>query len=152
MNRLGKSLTTCVLAFAIAALGCTARTPPRVVLPGAAPVELAELLDRYPLAADQPVRAERLAVTAELSYHLVQVRPGAGERPHLHAQHDLVVLLLLGQGTQWINRQPAAVRAGDTLAIPAGASHYFVNTGNTPAAALVIFSPPHDGSDQVSTE
>ncbi|MBI1814663.1 MAG: cupin domain-containing protein [Deltaproteobacteria bacterium] len=134
--------------LAVGVVGCAQHRPPQVVLPGL-PTNLSELATRYPLAPGQPVRAERLGATAHVSYHFVQLAPGAGERPHLHAQHDLIATILHGRGTQWIGEQSIEMRAGDSATIPAGTPHSFVNTGDCPSAALVIFSPPYDGSDQV---
>ena len=135
-----------ILMSAIA--GCVARAAPQIILPDGART-LAELMAQYPLAAGQPVRAERLGASASVSYHFIQLAPGAGERPHLHAQHDLVVMLLRGSGIQWIRDQSLALKAGDSVVVPAGTPHRFVNTGDNPAAAFIVFSPPHDGSDQV---
>ncbi|HVN87492.1 MAG TPA: cupin domain-containing protein [Candidatus Binatia bacterium] len=137
-----------VAASLFAVCGCGPRPIPRVFLPDQ-PTTLAELCRRYPLAPGQSVRVDRLGVAANASYHFVQLSPGAGERPHLHAQHDLAVTMLRGGGTQWIRDHALPLQAGDSAVIPAGTPHRFVNTGDTPAAALVIFSPPHDGSDQV---
>jgi mannose-6-phosphate isomerase-like protein (cupin superfamily) len=139
-----------VLAFLVAGLlGCAGRRSPRLALPSAAAANVEDLIVRYPLAKNQPIRADRLGATADVSYHFVQIQPHAGERPHLHAHHDLVALILRGAGTQWIGDRAIPLGAGDSVVIPAGTPHYFVNTGNDPAVALVLFSPPHDGTDQV---
>jgi len=130
-------------------LGCAASVPPHLLLPDATPVSLSELAARYPLPPDKPVRTERLGATAHVSYQLVQLQPGAGERPHLHAQHDLIALILAGHGTQWVGERAYPVATGDSVVIASGTPHRFVNTGEEPAAALVIFSPPYDGGDQV---
>jgi quercetin dioxygenase-like cupin family protein len=130
-------------------LGCAASVPPHLLLPDAAPVSLSELAARYPLPPHKPVRAERLGATAHVSYQLVQLQPGAGERPHLHAQHDLIALMLAGHGTQWVGERAYPMETGDSVVIASGTPHHFVNTGEEPAAALVIFSPPYDGGDQV---
>lgn len=137
----------CFCIVLVVVPGCAPRPSPRVVLPDGAPV-LAELQAQYPLG-QQTVRAERLGATANLSFHFVQLAPGAGERPHLHAHHDLVVTVLRGSGTQWIGDRSLALKAGDSAVIAAGTAHRFVNTGDGIAAALIIFSPPHDGGDQV---
>jgi len=135
-----------VLVAAVEA--CAARQAPHALLPDRSPM-LTELTAQYPLAAGQSVRAERLGATTNLSYHLVQIAPGAGERLHIHAQHDLVVTLLRGVGTQRIRDELLPLKAGDSAVIPAGTPHRFVNTGNEVSAAFVIFSPPFDGSDQI---
>jgi len=131
-----------------AVCGCASRPSPRLLLPDGS-LTVSELAARYPMAPGQKVRAERIGTTANVSYHFVQLAPGAGERPHRHAQHDLMVTVLRGGGTQWIREAALPLQAGDSAVIPAGTPHRFVNTGAGPAAALIVFSPPHDGSDQV---
>jgi mannose-6-phosphate isomerase-like protein (cupin superfamily) len=136
-------------AVALALLwGCTSTRIPTVWLPDGR-VDVAALTVRDPLAAGQAVRAERLSATERVSVHFVQLAPGAGERSHLHATHDLTVIVLQGSGTQWIRAESLSLQPGDSAVVPAGTPHRFVNTGDGVAAALVVFSPPHDGSDQV---
>jgi len=137
------------LLLLVPLLGCAKSVPPHLLLPGAIPVSVSELAARYPLPPDKPVRAEHLGATAHVSYQLVQLRPGAGERPHLHAQHDLIALMLAGHGTQWVGERAYPMERGDSVVIASGTPHQFVNTGEEPAAALVIFSPPYHGGDQL---
>ncbi|HUI28026.1 MAG TPA: cupin domain-containing protein [Candidatus Kryptonia bacterium] len=138
-----------MLLGAVGLCGCAGRTPFRIVLPDLPATSVAELTARYPLATGQTLRAERLGATANVSYHFVQLAPGAGERPHVHARHDLVVTVLRGSGAQWIRDQPLPMKQGDSAVIPAGTPHRFVNGSDGVAAALVIFAPPYDGGDQV---
>ena len=137
------------IVLTIGPFGCAERRPTQVLLPGVPDVTVEALETRYPLAAGQSVRVERLGSTTNVSYHFVQLAPGAGERLHLHTTHDLLAVVLRGAGTQWIAQQAKSVHPGDSVLIPANTPHRFVNTGDTSAAALIIFSPPYDGSDQV---
>ena len=77
------------------------------------------------------------------------MRVRTGEQPHLHAAHDLSVTLLDGCGVLHVAGLPTAMKRGDVAFIPRGTPHYFVNSGSAPAAALVTFAPPYDGTDQV---
>ena len=140
-------LSTVLLAALIS--GCAAQRSPHLLLSAASSTTVADLAHHYPLAPEQTIQIERLAITDETSTHFVQVRPGGGELPHVHLRHDLVVIVLAGAGTQRIGKQAFALRAGDAATIPAGTLHYFVNDCDVPTAALVVFSPPYDGSDQV---
>lgn len=72
------------------------------------------------------------------------------ETPHMHGRYDLNVLLVQGKGTLWLQGTAHPMRVGDTAFIPKGASHYFVNESDEPAAALVTFAPPFDGPDAIS--
>lgn len=81
------------------------------------------------------------------SRHVIWVRDR--EVPHVHAKHDLVVMVLRGQGTLWLRDAAIPMAVGDAAVVPAGVPHWFVNTGDAPAAALAIFSPPSDNRDFV---
>ena len=129
-------------------VGCGAR--PQLILPDihvAGGGSVGAVLAAHPLAASDTISALPLGGTDSLSFHLIQIRDR--ERPHLHATHDLVVTLLRGQGHLYIRGRAHAMRAGDVGVVPRETAHYFVNSGCTPAAAFVTFTPPYDGKDQV---
>jgi mannose-6-phosphate isomerase-like protein (cupin superfamily) len=105
------------------------------------------LLAKPRFARPDNIIAVTLAVGADSSHHLVQVRQA--EPPHLHATHDLSVRLVRGQGQMHLGNQVFPVAVGDTTFIPRGVPHYFENTGATPAALLAVFSPAFDGHDRV---
>lgn len=106
-----------------------------------------DVISRRPAEEGRNITAFLLGKTERASRHLVHIRDR--ERPHYHAEHDLTVLLLRGEGTIWVAGAPYAMRSGDVAVVDAGTPHYFVNQGDEPASAFVVFSPPSDGSDQV---
>lgn len=103
----------------------------------------------HPLAPSQNIRAEVIASTAAASAHVVQIRDR--EAPHVHQVHDAVITLLRGEGAIFLGESPYPMRAGDSLVLPRGVPHYFVNLGEAPAVALVTFAPPFDGTDHLPT-
>lgn len=109
-----------------------------------------ELSLTYPLPAGENIRAVVLGNTEDLSYHFIQIRDR--EAPHIHAEHDLVVTLLSGQGSLNMAENVVSMRPGDTALVPRGGRHFFVNTGEQPAAAFVTFVPPHDGTDYIPVD
>jgi mannose-6-phosphate isomerase-like protein (cupin superfamily) len=128
--------------------GCAAR--PQVLVADSARVtvmNVESLTAQYPLGRTENIKSAPLARTAALSTHFVQIRDR--EAPHAHARHDLVVMVLRGTGNIYVRGVPTRMRPGDVAVIPRGTPHYFVNTGNDPAAALATFAPPFDGTDQV---
>ena len=140
----GRTLLLCLILLS----GCT--TAARITLPQGAGVRATPvdtLLAEHPMASKQNILAVPLGQTDALSYHLVQIR--MGETPHVHAAHDLTVILVRGTGTLYVARQVVDMRTGDAAVIPRGTPHHFVNTGGVPAAAFVTFAPPYDGKDQV---
>lgn len=60
-----------------------------------------------------------------------------------HEATDEFVFVLSGRGAILLDGRRLAVRAGDSLYIPAGAVHGVVS-GGSPIEALSIFSPPMD--------
>jgi quercetin dioxygenase-like cupin family protein len=145
MGRLG---LPCCLALLTACAG-----NPRLIVPnpqGAQQASLATLLEAHPLPGDENIKAVPVGRTDSLSFHLVQIRDR--ERPHIHDMHDLVVTLLRGKGTLYVEGVAHDMRAGDVAAVPRGTPHYFVNTDCRPAATFVTFAPPYDGTDQVPVQ
>ena len=99
-------------------------------------------------AAGQDIRVDEIGRTATASYHVVQVQ--GRERPHLHATHDLTVVVLRGRGVLRRDASaPVALAAGDAVVIPRGVGHWFSREGTGLAVALVAFTPPLDAPDSV---
>ena len=134
------------LWLALAASGCTAAAPRTLVL-SHGPETATALMAAHPPEAGRNVTPYFLEESRHTSRHLIWIRDR--ETPHFHANHDLVVVLLEGRGTLWLHGQEIPMTVGDVAVIPAGAPHYFVNTGDKPAAAFAVYSPPSDGGDVV---
>lgn len=136
-------------ALAIASAGLVAacavrprllvRDPPRRI-------GVAELTRGAPLPPGENIRPTELRRSQDMSVHLVRIRDR--EQPHVHVRYDLVVVLMQGEGTLWLAGEPLAMQSGDVAVIPKDTPHFFVNDGDEPASALVVFSPPFDGPDQ----
>jgi len=128
------------------ATGCAARAPQVAV--GGGPGDFRAFLATHVPAPQQEIRADEIGRTTTSSYHIVQVQ--GAERPHLHASHDLTVVVLAGRGTfRREGAPPLALAAGDALVIPRGQVHWFTREGSEPAVSFVIFSPPLDAPDSV---
>jgi mannose-6-phosphate isomerase-like protein (cupin superfamily) len=125
--------------------GCTTSQRTVILADGSKPVE--SLLAARPADPGKNITAYLLDQSERTSRHLIWVRDG--EQPHVHATHDLMVTVLSGQGILWMGGQPFAMEVGDTAVVSAGTPHYFLNRGDEPAAAFVVFAPPSDGSDNV---
>ncbi len=140
------------LSFALAAGGCAAG-PTHVFLPGPdgpTAVSVTDLTNEYPIPNHQNIHPTLLGQTEALSYHVIQIR--GGETPHTHAEHDVVVTLLSGQGTLHVEGHAMPLKAGDTAMVRRGQVHFFINTGDVPAAAFATFAPPYDGRDNVPAD
>jgi quercetin dioxygenase-like cupin family protein len=114
------------------------------------PVRLDRFLADHPVPAADPLLAVKVGETASASYHVIQVR--TAERPHVHQDHDALVTLLRGKGELHLGDRVLSLRCGDTVSIPRGTPHWFVNGSRHPAVAFATFSPPYDGKDMVPVE
>lgn len=140
--------TLTVVAWSLLLLtlaGCTARQPILLRVPPDA-VALAGVLAATPLRKDDNIRVTPLERGENLTLQLVQIRDR--EPPHIHTRYDLVVVLVGGFGTLYLDDEPLAMKSGDIAFIPRNTAHFFVNEGESPAAALVVFAPQFDGPDQ----
>lgn len=136
---------TIVGFIALSLAGCAARSPRVVLEPLRAGLE--PFLAAHALGVGQEIRVDEVGRTAGASYHLVQVV--GREKPHRHATHDLAVFVLEGRGALTLDQTRTELAAGDAAVVPRGMTHWFARTGGRAAIALVVFTPPLDGTDWV---
>ncbi|HEV7733285.1 MAG TPA: cupin domain-containing protein [Candidatus Binatia bacterium] len=135
-------------AIAVLVAACTHHTP--VLDVGVLSDGLDAFLAAHPLATGQNIRADEVGRTATASYHVVQVADR--ETPHVHAMHDLTVLVLRGEGTLRRDAGTVRLQAGDVVVVPRDRVHWFARDGAEPAIALVTFTPPLDAPDNVPVD
>jgi mannose-6-phosphate isomerase-like protein (cupin superfamily) len=99
-------------------------------------------------AGSEDVAVANLGHTAWVSHHVAVVR--TSEKPHYHRFHDMTVFVLRGEGVLTVEQKQMPMKMGDVVHVPRGTPHFFRNTGESPAVAAVVFSPPFDGRDTVS--
>lgn len=140
------------VASAVSLAGCAVHTPAPVptVRVGALAGGVETFLTAHPPAPGQNIRADEIARTASASYHVVQVADR--ETPHVHATHDLTVLVLRGTGTLTLDGATFAMAAGDVVVVPRGRVHWFARSGDAPSIALVTFTPPLDAPDTIPVD
>ena len=110
-------------------------------------VPLDELPARVALAPDQDFRVVELGRSEHTSHHVGAIR--TAEPLHTHDHHDLLAVLVRGQGTQRAGDETRPVGEGSVIFVPRGVAHAFTNTGPEPAIAYLVYAPPFDGSDRV---
>ena len=110
-------------------------------------VTLQVWLEKHPMLEGQEVRIDPISASDSSSSHIVQIRKQ--EILHTHEQHDLVVILLRGNGQLILGDKKLSVKPGAVVSIPKGIPHAFVNQSNQPAAAFVVFMPAFDGIDTI---
>lgn len=78
---------------------------------------------------------------AGISFLLVEAPPGRGPRLHRH-DYDEVIVVQQGHARYTAGSEQAEVGDGDTIAIPAGTPHKFVNIGATTLRQIDIHAAP----------
>jgi mannose-6-phosphate isomerase-like protein (cupin superfamily) len=95
----------------------------------------------------KPIAVRRLRSTKETSVSLIRL--AGAEQPHIHKDHDLVVVLLSGSARLHLGMNTVEVHPGDVMEIPRGVVHWAENTGPGASEVYAIFSPPYDGLDNL---
>lgn len=130
-----------------AAAGCASTTAALNLHLDGKDFNLRQYLKDHPLPRGEDKRVDLIAAGPTASIHMVQIR--GAEPPHVHATHDLRVVMVRGRGTMVIEGKKITAGVGSVFEIERGTPHYFVNGGTAPAAALATFSPPYDGKDMI---
>lgn len=112
-----------------------------------APRDLEQILAANPLGEHEDFRVTPLFENPRSKHVLVQIRDR--EPPHIHADSDITVWLLRGNGVLHVAGKEHPVKAGDVLHIPRDVVHHYVNRGFEIGAALVIYSPAPGPDDRV---
>ena len=93
------------------------------------------------------IAIRRWHVTEETSVSLIRL--AGAEQPHMHKNHDLIVVLLSGSARLHLGQRVIDVYPGDVMEIPRGMVHWAENTGSSASEVYAIFSPPYDGQDHL---
>lgn len=134
-----------LLACALIMVGCSSTQPPRGRVITTLPEPINPLWTEAELA--KPIAVRRLRATAETSISLIRL--AGAEQPHIHKDHDLVVVLLSGSARLHLGDRVVDVRVGDVMEIPRGVVHWAENTGADASEVYAVFSPPYDGRDNL---
>lgn len=112
-----------------------------------APRDLEQILAANPLGGHEDFRVTPLFENPRSKHVLVQIRDR--EPPHIHADSDITVWLLRGNGVLHVAGKEHPVKAGDVLHIPRGAIHAYINKGPAIGVAIVSYSPAPGPDDRV---
>jgi mannose-6-phosphate isomerase-like protein (cupin superfamily) len=78
-----------------------------------------------------------------------RLRPGASTTPHHHPRTEEIYYILTGTGRMRIEAESRDVGPGDAIAIPPGARHQIVNTGDVELTFLCCCAPGYAHDDTV---
>jgi len=71
---------------------------------------------------------------------------------HYHNHRESIIIVLSGEGTEVIESQEIAIKAGDVLFIPAGEKHTTINRSNQDFRYLEFFTCPPLTADFVEVK
>jgi len=150
-NMTGIIFATLMSAVSLYPAGAAEWIGPDEKVPGKySTMNLEKLLDENKLPVGENIKAVTLSRSNLSSHLLVQVRER--EPLHLHADSDITVFLLRGEGDIRLGKHSIAVKTGDVMHIPRGAVHAYINRGAEPAVAFVVYSPAPGPRDRVLVE
>lgn len=148
-----KSLRFCGLILSLGLFGCVSNRPSLYHITEFGKIEqktLERLLWENSLSPGQTIMNRVLLTTDSASYHLVQIQ--GSEKPHKYESHDMAIFIQSGSGLMVMGKGSFKAGPGSIIFVPHDTPHYFTSAGNGPAVAIVVFTPPYDGKDQVPVD
>ena len=109
-------------------------------------------MDHFTIAtvAEQSTDFRRVLWTGGHAQLVIMTIPPGGEiGEEVHEDTDQILTFVSGTGEAIISGKSRAVVAGDLVAVPAGRTHNFVNTGPNPLILYTVYGPPHHAADAV---
>lgn len=94
------------------------------------------------------ITIKTLYVDQGASYHLVRLK--GAETPHIHAKHDLTVVVHKGKSVIHFENRSVPLAPGEVIRILRGTPHWAENVGRGASEVYAIFTPPFYGEDIVN--
>lgn len=66
----------------------------------------------------------------------------SSDEPNTHPRSDQVLVVVAGEVTAEIDGETQEIRGGDTVTVPAGTPHRFVNKSGKRVVTFSVYSPP----------
>jgi quercetin dioxygenase-like cupin family protein len=87
------------------------------------------------------MRVSAVTGSAQLCIFEQWCDPGCGAPTHLHAVEEILTVLA-GQAEVWLDDERSALKAGQSLIVPAGRKHGFRNTGDVTLHVQATLAAP----------
>ena len=109
-------------------------------------------MDHFTIAAvaEQSADFRRVLWTGRYAQLVIMTIPPGGEiGEEVHEDTDQILTFVSGVGEAVVSGKSREVVAGDLVAVPAGRTHNFLNTGENPLILYTVYGPPHHAVDAV---
>jgi mannose-6-phosphate isomerase-like protein (cupin superfamily) len=90
-----------------------------------------------------------LHTTGHVQLVVMTLRPGEEIGSEVHEHNDQVLTFVEGTVRAEVAGATAEVGPGDTVVVPAGTRHNFINVGSGAARLYTLYSPPDHAPDTV---
>lgn len=100
----------------------------------------ASVYDGKKFETSENIHARQISRLEGQQVLLAQIRNR--ENFHRHDRHDLLVQLIEGEGQLKLPDRSLEIEKGDWIIVPRTIPHQFINTGEEPARAIVVRTPP----------
>ncbi len=90
-----------------------------------------------------------LHTTGHLQLVVMTLQPGEDIGTEVHEHNDQVLTFVEGTVRAEVAGDTRVVGPGDVVVVPAGTTHDFTNTGDTPARLFTLYGPPDHAADTV---
>ncbi len=139
-----RALLVTVVMPAVVVSACSPRSP-HLVWEGRGDAKVVSVEEAViPLPEVAPgVRTGPWASTEDATFQLLDAE--AAERPHVHDDHDLTVVVLRGAGVLVVEDREYALQVGDVVHVGRGRAHHFHPHGTV--TGLAIYTPRLERSD-----
>jgi mannose-6-phosphate isomerase-like protein (cupin superfamily) len=111
---------------------------------------LAELEKEIPLDPKAPATIKEIARSGQASVNFWQTTVGIP--PHVHREHEEVIVVEAGQARARIGERTVTLGAGDVLLVPRNTTHSARVFGEEPFRGYSVFAPAFDGKDRVPVD
>jgi mannose-6-phosphate isomerase-like protein (cupin superfamily) len=99
---------------------------------------------------DKPCTVQYVHRTSRSSTAIAVLQPGEGLRPHVHENHDEIIVVLCGEATFRLGDDVRPVRTHDVVCVPAGTPHATVRA-KSEVILVAVFAPSFDTTDEDRT-
>lgn len=98
---------------------------------------------RNPPGEEEPWTLTFVHHSERSSTGVAGIRAGAGIPPHIHREHDELIVIVEGEASFRLGDQVREVGPGDVVSVPAGTVHAPIHAG-TDCLLVAVFAPRFD--------